>query len=85
MKNLEQIDKALDRAEWKEIDGKELEEILRGQTIAGAEPIDYPLTDGAILYLTGKDGKLSALEIGVDIYNDDSQIYIKYAATDIKA
>lgn len=85
MKNLEQIDKALDKTEWKEIDGKELEEILRGQTIAGAEPIDYPLTDGAILYLIGKDGKLSALEIGVDIYKDDSQIYIKYAATDIKA
>lgn len=85
MKNSEQIDKALEWAEWKEIDGKELDEILRGKTVAGAEPIDYPLTDGAILYLTGKDGSLSALEIGVDIYNDDSQIYIKYAATDIKA
>lgn len=85
MKNLEQIDKALDRAEWKEIDGKELEEILRGQTIDGAEPIDYPLTDGAIFYLTGKDGELSALDIGIDIYDNDSRIYIKYAATDIKA
>lgn len=85
MKNLEQIDKALDQTEWKEIDGEELDEILRGKTVAGAEPIDYPLTDGAIFYLTGKDGELSALEIGIDIYDNDSQIYIKYAATDIKA
>lgn len=40
------------------IDGADLDNLLSGMEITGAEPIDYPLTDGVVLYLRGKRGKM---------------------------
>lgn len=41
--------------------------LLNGLTITGAEPIDYPLTDGMILYLQTPDGQRYALDTGLEI------------------
>lgn len=73
------IDKALEAAEWKAVDGQYLERLLKGKTIAGAEPIDYPLTDGALFYLTGNSEDLTVLEIGCDpFYGEDDGFYMRY-------
>lgn len=45
------------------IDGKQLDEITRGAVVIGAEPIDWPLTDGIYLYLKLPDGETIALLI----------------------
>lgn len=74
------IGKALEAAEWKAVDGQDLERLLKGKTIAGADPIDYPLTDGVLFYLTGDSGALTVLEIGCDpFYGEDDGFYIRYA------
>lgn len=56
----------LDTTNWKNLDGARLDEILTGCTITGAEPIDYPLTDGFILYLRNAEGQEMALNVDGD-------------------
>lgn len=51
---------------WKPVDGMELDSLIQGLTVVGAEPTDYPLTDAITLYLRAKDGAILALDIGTD-------------------
>lgn len=51
---------------WEPAGAQTIAEAIEGGTITGAEPIDYPLTDGLIIYLTGRSGRQLALEIGAD-------------------
>lgn len=49
-----------------ELDGEKLDGLLSGSMITGAEPIDYPLTDGVILYLKTADGRDAVLIVEQD-------------------
>lgn len=57
--------------EWEPIGAKALARAIEGGTITGAEPIDYPLTDGLIIYLTDRSGRQLALDIGADPMSDE--------------
>ena len=63
----------MDRLEWIPVGGEALDLFVEGMTIVGSEPIDYPLTDGVILYLRAADGRMIALDIGVDIFSTDPE------------
>lgn len=43
-----------------------IDALLTGYRITGAELIDYPLTDGILLYLQGKGENKKVLEIGLN-------------------
>lgn len=68
---------------WEPAGAQTIAEAIEGSTITGAEPIDYPLTDGLIIYLTGRSGRQLALEIGADPDADPTEgnpFYINLAA-----
>ncbi len=68
----------LERAkDFAPVDGEKLDELISGCTIVGAEPIDYPCTDGALLYLKDGSGALAILELGVD--EENGGLYIQLA------
>ena len=46
---------------FSELDGSTLDKLLTGSRITGAEPIGYPVTDGAVFYLQGEQGNKSVL------------------------
>lgn len=54
---------------YSQVDGEELASVVSGMKILHTEPIDYPLTDGVIIYLQDKD-RLVALQIDWDPYID---------------
>lgn len=73
-------DNTYNALQWENVEAKKLDEIVPGFSLTGAEPIDYPITDGVILY--GKDvtGNIIALDIGTDplsISDDTNPFYIK--------
>lgn len=59
-------DDSFNALSWKPVDGMELDSLIQGLTVVGAEPTDYPLTDAITLYLRAKDGAILALDIGTD-------------------
>ena len=68
--------------EWKPIDEKTVIATIRGATVEAVEPIDYPITDGVLLWLKAKDGHAIALEIGADTFNpkeDGNPFYMRIA------
>ena len=72
----------LDNLLWEPAGAQTIAEAIAGSTITGAEPIDYPLTDGLIIYLIGKSGRQLALEIGADPDTDPTEgnpFYINFA------
>ncbi len=68
-----------DTLEWEPIGAKALVRAIEGGTITGAEPIDYPLTDGLIIYLTDRSGRQLALDIGADPMSEDEPFYMMIA------
>lgn len=52
-----------------------LDDLTRGAVILGAEAVDYPLTDGIILYIKTPAGEVAALFIDVDITEQGGGIY----------
>lgn len=79
---IEITDETFNNLKWRLIDGRKLESKIAGLTIVGAEPTDYPLTDGITLYLKDKAGKLTALDIGADYItakNDYNPFYMQIA------
>lgn len=64
-------DRVFNNLSWEPVDGINLDKLLEGLTVIGAEPTDYPLTDAVILYLRNREGDILALDIGVDIFNTD--------------
>lgn len=70
-------DHTFDTLEWDAVDGAELHNIITGQTITGAEPIDYPDTDGILISLKDPDtGTARILEILYDSLSADFYIHI---------
>lgn len=51
---------------WRKTDGARLDKLLTGCTITGAELIDYPFTDGVIIYMKNEKGRALALQIESD-------------------
>lgn len=79
-----QNDDAYNSLKWSEVDGKELDKIIEGATIVGAEPTDYPSTDGIIIYIKTEQGELIALDIGEEFIKsprseDENEFYINMA------
>ena len=70
-----------DRLEWEPVMAKTLARAIEGSTVTGIEPIDYPLTDGLIVYLTDRNGRQLVLEIGADPMTgpEENPFYIKIA------
>lgn len=73
-----------DNLEWENIDGMELDKMIEGLTVIGAEPVDYPATDGVIIYLQGKNKHIIAIEIetgvvhsgkSLDFISDEDDIF----------
>ena len=56
-------DDKFNNLDWKSLEWTELEKTIAGYTIIGGEPVDYPNTDGLILYLKSPTGVLVALDI----------------------
>lgn len=68
-----------DEVKLEDVPGEKLGELLRGMRVDWAEPIDWPFTDGAILYLSGEDGKQLVLELGYDSagITSDTPFYLR--------
>lgn len=66
---------------WEDVDGRSLDSLLQDLQIMGAEPIDYPLTDGVVIYAKDtRTDKLIIIDIGVDLFPPDESanpFYIK--------
>ena len=72
-----------DNTIWEPAEAQTIAEAIEGSTVTGAEPIDYPATDGLIIYLIGRSGRQLALEIGADPDTDPATgnpFYIRFAA-----
>lgn len=66
-------DKAINNMRWKPVDGKKIDKLLEGLTVIGAEPIDYPDTDGITIYFRDRDGSILALETGIDLIDTEPE------------
>lgn len=58
---------AFESLTWTEIGTSEdtLSRVLEDSGIYSAEPVDYPLTDGLLLYISDRNGKVRILEISI--------------------
>lgn len=45
------------------VDAESLDEVIRGAVILGAEPVDYPFTDGLFIYVRQPGGRVLTLYI----------------------
>ena len=67
-------DKTFNTLVWHPIDPKIIGGVIAGLEVLGAEPVDYPLTDGIVIYLKDKRGGKLALDLstqedgGLDVY-----------------
>lgn len=70
-------DEVFNSLEWKEIKGNKLDDLIKGMTVAGAEPMCLPFLCGVTLYLE-KKGRLYALQIAA---SDDrvDEVYLQWA------
>ena len=62
-KGLPTEDEAYNNLEYSPVDGEALDALIEGMEVIGAEPTDYPLTDGITIYLRASDGSIKALDI----------------------
>ena len=60
------IDKEYESFIYKDIDPEQLDDLVKGAVILGSETIDYPLTDGMILYLKRPAGDVISVVFDVD-------------------
>ena len=68
----------LESLTWTEIGTSEdtLSRVLEDSGIYSAEPVDYPLTDGLLLYISDRNGKPRILEISIaDGFIDDPESF----------
>lgn len=63
-------DNKFDRLSWEQVDGQKVDSLITGLEVVGAEPVDYPVTDGLIIYLKDTEGNITALDIG-NTYTED--------------
>jgi len=81
-------EEAFNALEWRDIDGEKIDDALTGATVIGTEPIDYPQTDGLIIYLRGQSGAAFALEAGADyVFAEDGEnpFYTRLAVVPLQA
>lgn len=64
-------DNEFNRLSWEQVDGLAVDSLITGLEVVGAEPTDYPVTDGLTIYLKDAQGNITALDIGADIYTED--------------
>ena len=64
----DRIEKDSDCFKFEEIDAEALDDLARGAVVLGVETIDYPWTDGLIIYLRQQAGGVVAVlaETGTD-------------------
>ena len=62
-----------DELEYKEIDPEELDDLARAAVVLGVETVDYPNTDGIIVYLRPQAGGVLALLI--ETSTDETGLY----------
>jgi len=74
-------DNTFNALSWKPVDGMELDSLIQGLTVVGAEPTDYPLTDAITLYLRDRSGAILALDIGTDPETENG-FYIRKATAE---
>lgn len=56
------LEELFDRLEWEEVEDISVDSLLEGKTVVGVELVDYPLTDGILIYWRETDGRLWVLE-----------------------
>lgn len=62
----QKINEEYDSLIYKAIDAEQLDDLIRGAVILGSETIDYPLTDGMILYLKRPAGDVISVAFDAD-------------------
>ncbi len=60
------IDEEYDDLTYKDLDPEELDDLIRGSVVLGSETIDYPATDGMILYLKRPAGDVVSVAFDAD-------------------
>ena len=65
-KAAQKINEEYDSLIYKAIDAEQLDDLIRGAVILGSETIDYPLTDGMILYLKRPAGDVISVVFDAD-------------------
>ena len=60
------IDAGINDSEYSRADPETLDELTRGAVVLGTETIDYPLTDGMILYLKRPAGDVISVLFEMD-------------------
>jgi len=80
------FDNHIGRAAGDDVDGEQLDNLIKGAFVLGAQPVDYPLTDGVYLYLRLRTGDVIALFIETDVKDQDGGSYevLRISRTDIK-
>ena len=65
-------DETFNNLDWQAVDGMQVDSLLQGLQIIGAEPTDYPLTDSVIIYARNNDtGEIKVIDIGMDLITDE--------------
>ena len=76
-------DETVNNLDWQAVDGMQVDSLLQGLQIIGAEPTDYPLTDSVIIYARNNDtGEIKVIDIGMDLITDEEtedSFYIRIA------
>ena len=52
---------------WHPIDPKIIGGVIAGSEVLGAEPVDYPVTDGLVIYLRYRRGGRIALDLSTQL------------------
>ena len=80
------FDNHIGRSEGDTVDGEQLDKLIKGAFVLGAQPVDYPLTDGVYLYFRLRTGEVIALLIETDTDEQDGGSYevLRISRTDIK-
>lgn len=69
------LDAGIDDSEYKRADPETLDDLTRGAVVLGMETIDYPLTDGMIIYLKRPAGDVIGVLFEVDGAEQQGGIY----------
>lgn len=76
-------DETFNNLDWQAVDGMQVDSLLQGLQIIGAEPTDYPLTDSVIIYARNNNtGEIKVIYIGTDPITDketEDPFYIRTA------
>ena len=69
IKRLEDDDLPLN---WKEVDGLEVREMLKGSVLKRTDPVDYPYTDGLLMCFLDTEGRIILIDVGNSSLRDEN-------------